>query len=266
MSGTTSHPRGPEPEPRSTASERSDAEPSTADRSFGDRSIVEKVRKLLAMAEGSSNPHEADAFSRKAAELIATHRIDPARLRAQALDELAVRTLPLGRGAYVRARLALLQGIAEAHGCRVVFAPDRAGTVAYVAGFTSDLEATELLFASLHAQAAARMAGVRRATGASTQQWRRSFLFGFADQVRTMLRESQQSAQRAERTGTALPMLRARDQRVDEFARQAFGRVVAARRPAGAQPAGWHAGREAATRADLGRRRVAARLALGPGS
>jgi hypothetical protein len=250
MSGTTSHLRGPEPDPRSTA----DA-----------RSIVDKVRKLLAMAEGSSNPHEADAFSRKAAELIAAHRIDPARLRAAVHDELAVRTVLLGRGAYVRARLALLQGIAEAHGCRVVFAPDRAGTTAYVAGFQSDLDTTELLYASLHAQAAARMAGVRRPTGASTQQWRRSFLFGFADQVRTMLGESQRQAEQAERTGTALPMLRARDQRVDEYARQAFGRVVTARRPAGAQPAGWHAGRRAAERADLGRRPVAAQLALGRG-
>ena len=38
-------------------------------------SLIGKVRKLLAMAEGSANSNEADAFSRKAAELIAQHRI-----------------------------------------------------------------------------------------------------------------------------------------------------------------------------------------------
>ena len=35
-----------------------------------DAGLLAKVRKLLAMAEGSPNPNEADAFSRKAAELI----------------------------------------------------------------------------------------------------------------------------------------------------------------------------------------------------
>ena len=75
-------------------------------------SLISKVRKLLAMAEGSSNPNEADAFSRKAAELIAAHRIDPERLRAEARDDLDVREFELGRGAYVRGRLALLQVVA----------------------------------------------------------------------------------------------------------------------------------------------------------
>ena len=80
-----------------------------------DPGLVAKVRKLLAMAEGSPNPNEADAFSRKAAELIAAHRIDPERLRAEANDELAVRESVLGRGAYVRGRLGLLQVVAEAY-------------------------------------------------------------------------------------------------------------------------------------------------------
>ena len=39
--------------------------------------LIAKVRKLLAMAEGTCNANEADAFSRKAAELIAEHRIAP---------------------------------------------------------------------------------------------------------------------------------------------------------------------------------------------
>ena len=53
-------------------------------------SLIEKVRKLLAMAEGTANRNEADAFSRKAAELIAAHRIDPERLRQAVHDELGV--------------------------------------------------------------------------------------------------------------------------------------------------------------------------------
>ena len=87
-----------------------------------DPTLLSKVRKLLAMAEGSPNSNEADAFSRKAAELIAAHRIDPDRLRVQVGDdELAVHEFVLGRGAYVRGRLGLLQVIGDAHGCRTVF-------------------------------------------------------------------------------------------------------------------------------------------------
>ena len=222
-----------------------------------DAGLLAKVRKLLAMAEGSPNPNEADAFSRKAAELIAAHRIDPDRLRAEADDDLSVLEIELGRGAYVRGRLGLLQVVAEAHGCRVVFEVRDRGTVAFVAGFRSDLDTTELLYHSLHTQASSRMAGEKRATGAATQQWRRSFLFGFADEIRQMLDSSAERAQRhVHPASSAVPALRARDRRVAEFSRQRWGRVSAARRPKPATVTGFEAGRRAAARADLGRRRM----------
>ena len=229
--------------------------------------LVDKVRKLLAMAEGTANPNEADAFSRKAAELIAAHRIDPERLLADRDDDLDLVEIELGRGAYVRGRLSLLGAVGDAHGCKVVYEVRRNGTVAFVAGFRSDLETVSLLYHSLHTQASSRMASERRATAAATQQWRRSFLFGYADQIRTMLRQSVDAAERhAVATGTALPALRARDRRVEEFSKERFGRVVAARRPKAAIATGWEAGRQAAARADLGRERVAGRRALGRGA
>ena len=228
--------------------------------------LIDKVRKLLAMAEGSANPNEADAFSRKAAELIALHRIDPDRLRAEAGADLDVLELELGRGAYVRGRLSLLGAVGDAHGCKVVYEVHSRGTVAFVAGFRSDLDSVSLLYHSLHTQASTRMSAERRATAAATQQWRRSFLFGYADQIRTMLRQSADEAQRQSvATGTTLPALRARDRRVEEFSRERFGRVVAARRPRPAIATGWQAGRDAATRADLGRERLGGRRAIGRG-
>ena len=229
--------------------------------------LIDKVRKLLAMAEGSANPNEADAFSRKAAELIAAHRIDPERLRAESHHDLDVIEVELGRGAYVRGRLSLLGAVGDSHGCKVVYEVRRTGTVAFVAGYRSDLDTVGLLYHSLHTQASSRMASERRATAAATQQWRRSFLFGYADQIRTMLRQSADEAQRhSAATGTALPALRARDRRVEEYSQERFGRVVAARRPKPAIATGWEAGRQAATRADLGRERVAGRRAIGRGA
>lgn len=229
--------------------------------------FIAKVRKLLAMAESTTNPNEADAFSRKAAELIALHRIDPDRLRAESTDDLDVIEVELGRGAYVRGRLSLLGAVGDAHGCKVVYEVRTRGTVAFVAGFRSDLEAVSLLYHSLHTQASSRMAAERRGTAAATQQWRRSFLFGYADQIRTMLQQSADQAERhASHTVTTLPALRARDRRVEEFSRERFGRVVAARRPKAATVTGWNAGREAAALADLGRDRFDGRRAIGRGA
>jgi hypothetical protein len=232
-----------------------------------DAALLDRVRKLLAMAERSNHAGEADAFSRKAAELIAAYRIRPEQLSASSTGALGIDELVLGRGAYVRGRLALLQAVAEPHNCKVVFQARQAGTVAYVAGFRSDLDVVGVLYQSLHAQASSRMASEKRSTAAATQQWRRSFLFGFADEIHTMLSETTRTAtEQLHPSSAALPVLRARDRQVDEFLRQRFGRVVAARRPKSATPQGFVAGREAAARADVGRTRFGAPRALGRGA
>lgn len=236
-----------------------------------DRSLVDRVRKLMDKASATANIHEADAFSRKAAELIARHRIDPASLAQQRDDSLAVREIPLGRGAYVRARLALLMAVADAHEARVVFAATPTGTVAYLAGYSSDLELVEVMYTSLHAQAALRMSAERRATSAATQRYRRSFLFGYADQVAKSLDDVRRVAEATspsevavDDSGRSLVHLE-RGRRVDEFLHQRFGRVRTAKGSAGAEVGGWSAGSAAAERADLGRQRLYGRRSLGPG-
>jgi len=229
-------------------------------------SLVEKVRKLLTMAERTGNREEADAFSRKAAEMIAAHRLDPARVRAATGqgDHLGVLEVSLGRGAYVRARLALLQAVAEAHGCSVVFRAGYDGTTAMVAGFASDREHVEMLYTSLHAQASSRMAAERRSTGAATQRWRRSFLFGYAAEVGAMLAASHDDAALAAGLdGNSLPALRHREQLVAEFMAERFGRIGTARAATTPGLTGFVAGRAAASNADVGRPMVPSQRALG---
>lgn len=234
-----------------------------------DRSLVARVRKLLDKAAATSNVHEADAFSRKAAELVARHRIDPDALSDLVDDDLGLREIPLGRGPYVRARLALLMAVAEEHDARVVFAARPTGTIAYVAGYRSDLDVVEVMYTSLHAQAASRMARERRSTGAATQAHRRAFLFGFADQIGKLLERARRSAAAEvgpSVTGAGVALARReRGQRAEEFIGERFGRIRSARSPRGADPRGWFAGSEAAANADLGRARLAGRRSLGPG-
>jgi hypothetical protein len=234
------------------------------------RQLIDKVLKLLAMAEGTDNAAEADAFSRKAAQLIADNRLDPERLaRLEHTDVLEVARIQLGRGAYVRARVSLLAAIATANDCELVYQSLSTGTVALVAGFHSDLRTVEMLYTSLHAQASTQMAEVRRATGAATQQWRRSFLFGYAFQVGAMLEKSAEVAameHNLRHDNDLLPMLQDRQDRVKDFARVSFGRVGRARPISGIGQSGYDAGRAAAAkRADLGRRGLGTHRAIGPG-
>lgn len=246
---------------------------SSGDRRSGDvdRSLVTRVRKLMDKAAATSNIHEADAFSHKAAELVARHRIDPAALVERSGDELTIREIALGRGAYVRGRLALLMAVAEAHDARVVFGATPDGTVAYVAGHTNDVDVVEVMYTSLHSQAASQMSAGRRATSAATQSYRRAFLFGFADRVAKSFDEVRMAAEAASPStvgvdggGQSLARLE-RGRRVDEFIGQRFGRIRTARSAAGADVTGWSAGSVAAERADLGRRRMDGRRSLGSG-
>jgi Protein of unknown function (DUF2786) len=228
--------------------------------------ILRKVRKLLAKAEATDNPKEAEAFSAKAAALIAAHRIDPARLTTDnAADELTVRRVPIGRGAYVRARLALLETIATTHDAELVWQSGPDGATAMVAGFATDLDAVVVLYESLHLQAAAQMAAVRRATPAATQRWRRAFLFGFAARIGEMLRTVRHRAETGTgaEVGSRLPDLPARAERVRAYAATAFGRVVSAAAPSPALADGWDHGHRAAEGVDIGRPRLPQRRALG---
>jgi hypothetical protein len=229
--------------------------------------LLAKVRKLMEKAAATANPHEADAFSRKAAELIARHRLDPEHLTATAgHGELVVREIPLGRGAYVRARLALLMAVATSQDARVVFGTTPTGTVAYVAGFAAELDLVGVMYHSLHEQAATQMASIRRSTAAATQRFRRSFLFGYADRMGQLLADTRSDAEAAASVAPSSSVavaLRERGERIDEFASRTFGRVRTARSPSAAQAGGWKAGASAADRADVGRARLAGRKALG---
>jgi uncharacterized protein DUF2786 len=234
--------------------------------------LIGKIRKLLAKAERTDNGNEAEAFAAKAAQLIAEHRIEPDHVRdAVAHGELGLRRIALGRGAYVRARLALLVAIARHHDCEVVYETGSDGTTAIVAGYEADLDVTEVLYTSLLAQATSRASAARGRTPAATQRWRRSFLFGFAEQVTALLESARTDAAEAARrrppsaedaAPAAHPDVLARAARVREFAASSFGRVSAARAPAPAQVSGWRDGQRAASGADLGRTRLAGRPAL----
>lgn len=244
----------------------------TVEETQDDRPLIERIRKLLDKAARTDSVHEAEAFATKAADLVARHRISPEQLaqRGADADDLSIRELLVGRGAYVRGRIALLGNIAEAHDVRMVFQATPAGSVALLAGRSEDIDVVEVMYASLHAQVAGQMAGLRRSTGAATQRERRAFLFGFANRIGDLMAESAATAKaESERradggTATALAV-RERRERVDGFADESWGKVRSAGRPARLSPDGYNRGVEAADRADVGRTRLGGRRAIGRG-
>ena len=231
-----------------------------------DDTTLSRVRKLLAMAERTENIDEADAFSRKAADLVAKYRISDDELRERDPSELAIEEVILGRGAYVRARFHLLAGIADANGCIATFMTGDAGTTGHITGYRRDVDVVRVLFSSLHSQMSSRAAAERRSTGAATQRYRRSFMFGFAAQVTEMMQAAHDDAVASHADPSSIhPVLVARHECVKEFAGERLGRIVTARAAAPAGIDGVIAGRRAASEADIGRPRFPTRAALEAG-
>ena len=220
--------------------------------------ILEKVRGLLAKAESTEFPAEAEALTAKAQELMARHCIEQAMLhdgnpgsRARPTSVRVVIEAP-----HASAKVQLLQSVAAANGCRTIWSErDR---VAHTFGYADDLAAVEMLFTSLLVQAtvAVHRAGPQRDQfgRVRTASFRRAFLIAFAAGIGRRLREAADAArdEMAASTGTDLvPVLRHRRAEVDTAVQEAFPSTR--RMTASASNVdGWRAGAASAANADLG--------------
>jgi hypothetical protein len=128
-----------------------------------------------------------------------------------------------------------------------------------VFGFRRELDAVELLFTSLLAQATAAMArhgSVKDSYGITrTRSFRRSFMFGFANRIGERLRAASASQERqvnSETCGALLPVLASRAEQVEAAVNAAFPHLVHSRSASISNAEGWRAGRTAADLAHLG--------------
>jgi hypothetical protein len=150
---------GDTPPPRDEAGHGQGAAGAARRPQGADPKITERVRALLAKAESTTFPDEAEAFTAKAQELIARHAIDLAMLgrdrndRSPAGDAVGRRVLI--DDPYGKAKSMLLGAIAAANGCKTVWSSGMG--IATVFGAPNDIDAVELLFASLLTQATAAM-------------------------------------------------------------------------------------------------------------
>lgn len=216
--------------------------------------MLTRIRALLAKAEATGFPEEAEALSAKAQELMARHSIDEAVV-ASRTDH------PGGPGAvrigvdppYDTAKAVLLDATATANRCRAVWNEPLGFTT--VVGFEGDLEAVELLYTSLLVQATTAMTraeAAQRAAGRKrTKTFRQSFLAAYAHRIGDRLTATAHEVT-ATTEGSLLPVLVAREVAVAERADRMFPETVRTRVRGVSDAAGWAEGTAAADRADTG--------------
>lgn len=220
-----------------------------------DARLLAKVRSLLAKAESTKFPEEAEALSAKAQELISRYALDHLLDRLDHHEpEPAITAQRLWIDApYVLAKAMLVGAVAAANRCRTVTS-ESLGFVTVV-GERSDLKAVEILATSLLVQANAAMLGHGQQTdrfGSRTTSFRRSFLIAYASRISERLRSATQHASEGTgRSAALVPALRDHSGRVDAAMSEMFPDMFT-REATVSNRQGWAAGRSAADRARLG--------------
>lgn len=232
-----------------------------------DTRLLDRVRALLAKAESTTYPAEAETYTTKAQELIARHSIDEALVVARGE---AATVVPFARRIgvdhpYENEKAALLDAVAGANRCYAVWSPELG--FATVFGFDGDIDAVDLLHTSLLVQANRAMSAAEPSGGqtggkagrARLKTFRQSFLVGFAVRIGERLAQASEAAvtEAAQPAPGAasdlLPVLAARDAQVRETMDRIFPRTVRGRGTRVDSDEGWDSGRAAADRAALHR-------------
>ncbi|MFJ9020733.1 DUF2786 domain-containing protein [Streptomyces sp. NPDC102259] len=215
--------------------------------------MLTRIRALLAKAEATGFPQEAEALTAKAQELMARHSVDEALLDAQAPAPDAPGACRIGvEPPYEQAKAVLLDAVADANHCRAVWNEPFAFST--VVGFEADLEAVELLYTSLLVQAQSAMAKAEAAQRSGgrrrTKTFRQSFLAAYAHRIGARLGEVTAAAE-TQVTDELLPVLASRQVAVTAATDRMFPETVSTRLRGVTDEAGWTEGAEAADRARM---------------
>lgn len=230
--------------------------------------MLARIAALLRQAEGTDNPHEAEAFMAAAQRLATATAIDLAVARSHTVKREAVqtptqRTITIGepgtRG--LRTYVQLFAVIAHANDVQCDVANNSSYLYAY--GFQEDLDASHALYASLVVQMVKECDGYL-ATGAHrptpTITARLNFQLAFGARIGQRLTEAREAA-RAEAVrnaenspGTALALRNKEIELRDHYrsVSKARGTWRAARADAGYSSSARRAGDRAGRRARLG--------------
>ena len=229
--------------------------------------VLERVRALLAKAEGTDYPAEAETYAAKAAELMARHGVEQAMLDARdgGTDPVESREIAVS-DPYRMVKAVLLKSVAEGLHCAMFYFETKIrvrGKVIRVEnprgivwGRSGDLERVEFLYTALLLQAQRMAAQARPPAGsdAGVRAYRRSWLMGFAERIEERLTTATREAVADSAPGAESVLADRRG--AAERARDQAHPDVPERTITGSCGAGHRAGRAAGSLADLAQARV----------
>ena len=193
--------------------------------------LLDRIRSLLAKAESTEFPAEAEAFTAKAQSLITSARLDEAALRGLRAPgggsgRVSAIRVPIDEP-YLNEKRILLAAIAAANDARTI--GERDLDLVTVVGPSGQLLHIELLFTSLLIQlqsalitdASSSVPGDRR----RSRRYRASFIAGFACRIGERLAAAGAAAV-DNAPGTALPVLVSDREAVDELIERMFTQLT----------------------------------------
>jgi hypothetical protein len=232
----------------------------------------DKIAKLLAKAEGTSNDAERDTYLAKAESLMLRLGIERAELesRGKVAPEKIVEVKRAWHGNYSIVMVPFVHRVARAFGdITVLQTKNYNGMIrtTYIIGHESDVEEFCRLIDSLALQV---MSALKRWQREVREQRRyytdmekytgnRSFISGFGAEVARRLQAERQRQETTEATPGAALVLAAKQPKIDSWVENTYGTLRASR--GGAQTSDWSAsrsGQAAGRNADLGHGRVSA--------
>lgn len=235
-----------------------------------------RIRALLTQAEDpAATPEEAEAFTAKAAELMAKYGVDRAMLAAtDPTSDVPCDRIVAIVGQYALDKQGLLSAVAHAVECRTVlrtrWIDGRNERQVHLFGYGSDLERAEMLYTSLLVQATNGIAHTPVPHGQHKAAFRRSWLEGFRWAIVERLRAAEKRAQdEAERnrptsSGPSVALVLADRATVVQARLTAAHPRLGKSAPRKLSGGGLRHGYRAGQHADIGDKRASARAHIAP--
>ncbi len=213
--------------------------------------MLSKIRALLAKAESTEFPAEAEAFTAKAQDLMTHHAIDEALLADQSGESIEVQGIRvLIHHPYGLEKASLLDVIGRANRTRAIW--NSYASCVTLVGVPTDVAQVDMLFTSTLVQATRAMTQAGRESHGQdrSSSFRKAFLSAYAVRIGERLARSSDHA--AETYGSELvPVLQHQADAVDGEFDRLFPHVTTQRRRRSFDARGWGAGTRAADAAVL---------------
>lgn len=184
--------------------------------------IAEKIRKLIAHAEGTNSEEEATNYWSKAQELMARYAIDEAMVRrSKAVNTNIIerRIADVGIKDFRGAKIQLLHVVALRNRCKMI----DMGNHSAVVGTDSDTRFVEMLYTSLMLEGWRCMLADRKKDPegrARPNPYALNWLVAYTNRINSRLaeanRKAQEAAQSEAKEGTVAIVLRDHQQKVEE--------------------------------------------------